>query len=277
MERVSQRKISTLIVVNAVPRISLPQDKTTLLQLGDDAPPSAPPGVNAKAFARGEKLFKNLWEHIASKWKHFTSQPRSRQPEVLQHTALTYLQDHTNVYDRACMRVYLTASKTETGIGGQLRELVITLPEKQFHGTVNTVQAAPDKALRQTPAGTTEPQMKKTTAASVMAHAAANVTRRRGRRGSLTKQPGYQVPIRRRKVGISLLVDSPIREDLHEIAKAQDVSTQELLERLAVAFVKEHKNNPSLKIDLPKSLREDPETAKKAVRQLAYALNASIK
>ena len=138
----------------------LPQDQSTFHQRGDAASRSAaPPGVNALAFARGEELFKNLWEHIGSKWKHFTSQPRARQPQVLQHTALTYLRAHTKADDRTFLRIYLTASNTGTGVVEQLRELLIHLPETAFRGTVDTGQAAPDKDLRETPAGTIEPRM----------------------------------------------------------------------------------------------------------------------
>lgn len=126
-------------------------------------------------------------------------------------------------------------------------------------------------------------QRTKTTKKRGISSAGTKLTQRQ--RGlALSKQPGYQVPIRRKNAAIALLVAPSLRNDLNSISDKTDVSVNKIAGIVLGVFVEEYKRNPAilddiaaLKIETIVEKLKDHKAKREALSQLATAFQVSIK
>lgn len=255
-----------------------------------------PLSIRYRLLTMGNALAEQLRRHVSQV---------SGSADITVDAALIYLRDRgtSPAYkeERECLEYFLENDKIHPSdifllkLRERFRELLNNqnpLSNTGFRGSVDTGQAAPDRDLRETPAGTTGSQMSesrtidrakrevvrrtgKKAKTRGLAAAAAKTTQRR-RSVALSKQPGYQVPIRRNNAPVTLLIERQTYSKMKRISETSGVSMNKIFGELAAAFVARYETNP-ITISPHDAIQMDHEAKLQAVRQLAYAIQIAVK
>lgn len=144
------------------------------------------------------------------------------------------------------------------------------LPETAFRGTVNRRQAAPDKDLRQTPAGTIEPRMSES---KTIKQAKREVVQRTKRQ---QKTRGYRISRERMgKAAMTLFLDPKLRERLNKIAAKRGETTQAFLNKVLDQVAAEYEVGSTPTMRASNAVFEQSRQLEKSLQQLTSALTLS--
>lgn len=252
-------KMPLPILGNAVTPVSPAQDKLTSKSAGARSS-SHPPWDD---YNEGHRIVGLLEQLLRTKCRFGLLEEKV-------NAALTYLHTSTTPAERECLGVFLAFGTPRNDVWGKIRESLNAWPKEGFRGSVNTVQAAPDKALRQNPAGTTEPQMLRS---RTLRAAKREVVRRQERQ---TKPRPARVNHQRiGKTSMTLWVDPKLLARIDHIAEKQDLTRQDFLAHMLEYVATQYEHGPKGSTKVFDEAAAELRRLEKTVRRVAGTLAVS--